>query len=103
MSALSLFLLTGAGLFCIGLVALVRQEHLIRKILALNVSSSGVFLVLIAFARRSPEGGPDPVPQAMVLTGIVVSVGATAVGLALARKYSRETGSTSLPVNEFER
>ena len=45
---------------------------------------SGAFLVLVGFAQR--DGTADPVPQAMVLTGIVVAVAATALALALLRR-----------------
>jgi len=38
----------------------------------------------VGLAQR--DGGVDPVPQAMVLTGIVVAVAATALALALARR-----------------
>jgi len=38
----------------------------------------------------------DPLPHAMVLTGIVVAVSATALAFALLRRYYRETGSTQL-------
>jgi multicomponent Na+:H+ antiporter subunit C len=58
---------------------------------------SAVFLVLVAMAGRNPDAPPDPVPQAMVLTGIVVTVGATALALALACRVSRETGRSELP------
>ena len=40
---------------------------------------------------------PDPVPHAMVLTGIVVAVSATAFALVLARRIYSVTGSTRLP------
>jgi multicomponent Na+:H+ antiporter subunit C len=39
----------------------------------------------------------DPVPQAMVLTGIVVAVAATALALALVRKLHALTGQLELP------
>ena len=39
-----------------------------------------------AFARRHGEMAVDPVPDALVLTGIVVAVSATAVALALYRR-----------------
>jgi multicomponent Na+:H+ antiporter subunit C len=61
-------------------------EHILRRIMALNILGSGVFLLLVVFAYRSPDIPPDPVPHAMVLTGIVVAVSATALGLSLARR-----------------
>lgn len=77
---------SGVSLFAVGMSALVLHGEVMRKILAANVSASGVFLVLVALARRAPKGPPDPVPHALVLTGIVVSVSATALALALVRQ-----------------
>jgi multicomponent Na+:H+ antiporter subunit C len=79
-----LYLLTGIALFVIGAAYLVVNPHLLGKILAVNVAGSGVFLVFIATAYRTQGAYPDPVPHAMVLTGIVVAVSATALALALA-------------------
>ena len=53
------------------------------------------FLVLVGLAQRNDVA--DPVPQAMVLTGIVVSVAATALALAMTRKYHALTGRLELP------
>jgi multicomponent Na+:H+ antiporter subunit C len=87
-----LYALTGAALFGLGLSHAVRRAHPVRRVLALNIMGSGVFLVLIALARRAP-GGADPVPQAMVLTGIVVAVSATAVALFLAIRVREDPSS----------
>jgi multicomponent Na+:H+ antiporter subunit C len=87
------YALVGCALFAIGLHALVVQPHLLRKILGLNVSGGGVFLVLVAIAHRGPGVVPDPVPHAMVLTGIVVAVCGTAVALVLAGRVHQVTGT----------
>lgn len=83
MTTPTLYALAGIALVGLGLVHFAVRRHVVRRVLALNVTGSGVFLVLIALARRAPDG-PDPVPHAMVLTGIVVAVSATAAALALA-------------------
>lgn len=74
---------SGLALLVIGLHGLLRSSHLLRKILGANLMASGVFLVLVAGAYRS-DGPPDPVPHALVLTGIVVAISTTAVALVLA-------------------
>jgi multicomponent Na+:H+ antiporter subunit C len=56
---------------------------------------SGIFLVLVGLGQRT--GIPDPVPQAMVLTGIVVAIAATALALALARRLLDLSGEMRLP------
>lgn len=95
MSSALLYMLSGVAVFGVCLYALVVHAHLIRKILALNIMGSGVFLLLTGVARRGPEA--DPVPQAMVLTGIVVTIAATAFALAMIRRLYEETGRAYLP------
>lgn len=97
MTTSTLYAICGTVLFGIGFQGSVFCRHLLRKVMALNLMGSGVFLVLIALAARTPFGPPDPVPHAMVLTGIVVAVSATALTLALVRRLHRETGWTELP------
>lgn len=90
-----LFALAGAALFALGAAGVVLLAHLLRRILAFNLMGSGAFLVLVGLAQRNDV--PDPVPQAMVLTGIVVAVAATALALALVRKLHALTGHLELP------
>ncbi len=102
MSPVFLYALVGVGLFTLGVHALVVQSHLLRKILAINVMGSGVFLVLVALGGRTPGGSPDPVPHAMVITGIVVAISATALALALMLRVKAETGHAGLPEDRLE-
>lgn len=92
-----LYALVGVGLYCLGFYALIIHAHLLRKILAFNVMGSGVFLVLAALAKRTGNAVPDSVPHAMVITGIVVAVSATAFALALMLRVAAATGKAELP------
>lgn len=96
MNIATLYALAGVGLFSLGLYGLMIHAHLLRKVLSINVMGSGAFLVLVALARRVPDGMVDPVPHAMVITGIVVAVSATALALALMLKVRISTGSARL-------
>jgi multicomponent Na+:H+ antiporter subunit C len=89
-------------LFCIGLHGLVTQAQLLRKIIAINIMGGGVFLLLISVARRNWSESGDPVPQAMVLTGIVVALSATAFAIALARRLAQATREADLEEEEEE-
>jgi len=95
-----LYALVGVVLLGMGLYSLVMYSHLVRKILALNVSGAGVFLFLVAAADRTFGPLPDPVFHAMVLTGIVVAVSATALALALACRIHQISGTIQLTDNE---
>jgi multicomponent Na+:H+ antiporter subunit C len=91
MSGPTLFGLCAAALVGVGLYGLICQPGVLRKILAFNLISSGVFLLFGVIARRG--GGVlaldghgvdgDPVPQALIITGLVVAFAATAIAVAL--------------------
>jgi multicomponent Na+:H+ antiporter subunit C len=81
-----LYGLCGAGLIGIGLYGAILGRSALRRLLAFNLIGSGVFLMFGAIARRGGlEGGlaSDPVPQALVITGLVVAFAATALAVAL--------------------
>ena len=92
-----LFAIVGVALFAMGAGGVLLHGHLLRRILAFNLMGSGAFLIFVGLAQR--DGSPDPVPQAMVLTGIVVAVAATALALALLRKLHTLNGQHVLPDN----
>lgn len=95
MSSYVIYVAGGVVLYALGTYGLLARRHLIHKVISANFMGSGVFLVLIGLGNRA-EGGPDPVPQAMVLTGIVVTVALTALGLAIVKRYYSATGLTDL-------
>lgn len=93
----STFLLAGAALFALALAGFGLVRDVLRKILALNMMASALFLLFAVVARRGPGEVPDPVPHAMVLTGIVVSFATSALALGLARRLADLTGEDRLP------
>jgi len=96
-----LYSLAGVVLFTLGLYGVVVVPHPLRKVLAFNVAGTGVFLFLTSMAHRVRAPFPDPVPHAMVLTGIVVAVSATALALLLICRLHEL--STRSPVNPDDR
>lgn len=104
MSLALLYGLAGIALVAMGLYAALAARHVLRRLLGLNVLGSGVFMMLVALASRASDsaGRPDPVPHAMVLTGIVVAVSATALALALLRRMHAHDGSPRLPEDRDE-
>ncbi len=77
-----LYLLAGLGLWLLGLHGLLSQRHALRRIIAVNIMGSGVFMLMVALANRVQP--IDPVLQALVVTGLVVAASATAFALRLA-------------------
>lgn len=91
-----IFAAGGVAVFCLSLYGLFIYGHLLRRILALNIMASAVFLFLGSVSRHGGEA-TDPVPRAMVITGIVVTVAVTAFAVALARRIHAISGKTHLP------
>ena len=88
----------GAGVVGLGLYALIVNPEPLKKLLAFNLIGSGVFLVFGIVARRGAVGRfPfDPVPQAMVITGIVVAFAASALAVALMLRLAERLGRVTL-------
>ena len=97
-STTTLFGLSSAVLIGLGLFGMIVDPQPLRKILAFNVLGSGVFLLFGVIARRGAGAGlgGDPVPQALVITGLVVAFAATALAVALLLRLFQVTGQTAL-------
>ncbi|TLX58789.1 NADH:quinone oxidoreductase [Stutzerimonas nosocomialis] len=87
MSTTLFWLAVGALLWLIGLHGLLTLRDALRRIISINLMGSGVFLVMIALAARVVPS--DPVLVALVVTGLVVAVSATALALRLAGSADR--------------
>ena len=98
MNPTTLFGLCGAALVGIGLYGLLTDPRLLRKIIAFNLVGSGVFLLFGVVARRGAAATllGDPVPQALVITGIVVAFSATALAVALLLRLHDAGGGATL-------
>lgn len=92
MSSLDLYTLGGVVIVLLALYAATTRGHLVWKVLALNLLGSGVFLILVSAPARRVPSEADPIPQAMVLTGIVVTAAATALALGIALRVAARTG-----------
>lgn len=101
---------TGATiLFGVGFAILLLNSNLIKKIIGLNIMDTAVFLFFIAkgyiVGREAPiikgvfkgvNAYVNPVPSALMLTGIVVAVSTTAFALALTVKMYEKYGTIEL-------
>lgn len=105
--SVSLALLLTAGVLIACGVYLVLERTLTRIILGFLLLSNGVNLLFVVAA--GPPGKPpfegtadpaemsDPLPFAMVLTAIVISMGVTAFGMALAYRAWQLFGHDEVP------
>jgi multicomponent K+:H+ antiporter subunit C len=98
---MELLLAIGIGVLFAGGVWLLLRAHVFPVLLGLTLLSYAVNLLLIASGRVTVDSAPlveagrslypDPLPQALVLTAIVIGFAMTAVLVALAlRAYGTE-------------
>lgn len=86
-----IYAVTACLIVAMGLRTALLHASLLQRVIAVNVMGAGVFLLLVTVAYRGPIAAADPLPHALVLTGIVVAVSATALALALARRLQRSS------------
>lgn len=98
LDATTLFGLCAAVLVGLGLYGLILNPQPLRKILAFNLVGNGVFVVCAVIARRGAGAGMngDPVPQALLITAIVVAFAASALAVALLLRLFEESGLATL-------
>lgn len=98
MSSATVFGLYAAAAVGLGLYGLMTNPQPLRKIIAFNLLGSGVFLLFGIIGRRGAAAGVgnDPVPQALVITGVVVAFSATALAITLLLRLFDAAGSTTL-------
>jgi len=102
---------TAASLFGIG-TYLILQRKLSRVIIGIGLVGHGANVLLVTAGRRgrAPIIGSapassfaDPLPQALVLTAIVISFGVTALLLALAYRSWLLTDDDEIPDDAEDR
>jgi multicomponent Na+:H+ antiporter subunit C len=96
--AATLFGLCAAVLVGIGVYAFIVNPQPLRKLVAFNVVGNGVFLLFGAIAYRGAGvgWGGDPVPQALLITGLVVAFCATALAATLILRLADAAGSVTV-------
>jgi multisubunit Na+/H+ antiporter MnhC subunit len=105
-------LATGFILILIGLYGALTLHNIMRMIVSFTVAGTGINLVLVAVGYIHGRSAPiidsslpaaeavermiDPLPQALVLTAIVIGLGTTALMLAYAYKLYTLKGSLDI-------
>jgi len=96
------------GLIAIGTIGLAVSRHLLRLVLALGLAEAGANLLLVLAGYRwdavapiltgaAPAGAMvDPIPQALVLTSIVIGVGVQALAVALMIRIKAAYGTLDI-------
>ena len=102
-------------LFVFGLYGILTNRNIIKMIISLNIMEVGllIFIISIGFVydgvapiiTSSGTNGlifVDPLPQALVLTAIVIGVGTTALALAIAKSIHNKYNTFELDEMEEE-
>ncbi len=94
---------TVASLLSIGLYGVMTKRNLMKIFISLSIMDTGVNLMLITIGYLPGGTAPienanfakyvDPLPQALVLTAIVIGVSVTALALVLLIKYYSKKGT----------
>ena len=103
---------SGFLLILIGFYGALSNRNILRMIVGFAVANTGVNLVMVAVGYMTGRTAPilndavpvaeatsriiDPVPQALVLTAIVIGVGVTALMLAYAYRLFKTRGSLDI-------
>ncbi len=96
------------ALIIIGIFGLMKKKNIIKMIMCISIIETAINLLLIAIVFQKDKTAPiftdgktaesmvDPIPQALVLTAIVIGVAVLALGLSFAVKYYKLTGKTNI-------
>ncbi|MBP1912447.1 NADH-quinone oxidoreductase subunit K [Thermococcus stetteri] len=110
---ISIYYFGAISLVLIGLYGVLVKKNLMKILISLSIMETGVNLLLISIGYVSGKSAPilsegigptqavDPIPQALVLTAIVIGVATTAMALSAAIIIYEKYGT--LNVEEIRR
>lgn len=91
------FAIIGALVIALALHCFFRRSHMLPRLVAINLMGSGVFLIMISLARSIRV--LDMVAEVLVLTGMLISLGATSLALHIFNRYYQSSRSVTLSIN----
>jgi len=92
---MNLYYFASIALILIGLYAILVKRNILKMLVGLSIMETGVNVLLISVGYVSGKSAPilsegitpdkavDPIPQALVLTAIVIGVATTAMALSV--------------------
>lgn len=93
-------------LFVIGILIVLNKSNLFKKLIGINIIESSIFIFFVGSGNIRSGAVPildqanvkpvyiNPLPSALMLTGIVVSVSVSAFALALVIRLYKTYGTT---------
>lgn len=108
-------LVAGMLLVMVGLYGILTRKNIIKIIIGFTIFDTGIHVIMVSLAymknatapildatvdrARAAELVADPIPQALVLTAIVIGLGVTALMLGYAMKMYKSKGT--LDINSY--
>jgi len=105
----SIIIIGSMCLFFIGFYGIATQKNLIKVLVSFDIMESALFLFFIGLHYKAGLVAPivdtnlktftnmvDPVPQAMILTTIVIGLAILALGLSFGIEYFKLTGRNDI-------
>ncbi len=105
-------IITGFLLVVIGIWGILTQKNIIKMIIGFTIFDTGLHVIMVSIAYVRGKTAPilddavgikdvadkivDPVPQALVLTAIVIGLGVTALMLAYVIKLYKQKGTLEI-------
>ena len=105
-------LAVGLLLIIFGLWGILTQKNILKIIIGFTIFDTGLHVVMVSIAYVKGKTAPiidstvdiadaanqivDPIPQALVLTAIVIGLGVTSLMLAFAMKMHKEKGTLDI-------
>ena len=105
-------IITGFLLVILGIWGILTQKNIIKMVIGFVIFDTGIHVIMVSIAYVRGKTAPildeavniqdavnkivDPVPQALVLTAIVIGFGVTALMLAYIVKLYKQKGSLEI-------
>lgn len=95
--------ITAIILFFIGVYGVIARRNIIKTVMSIGIMEGAIILFFLAGGATNAERAPitgagvaaDPVPQALMITAIVIGVGVTAVALTMFISLYHRYGTTN--------
>lgn len=98
-------------IFLVGIWGVISLPNLVKKVIGLSIANSAIILFFVYYGSLSGDTAPiltadtgrpvDPLPQALMLTAIVVGICVVTLALVLIYRLYRRFGT--LDAREIER
>lgn len=97
--------IAGVLMFFLGLFGLLTRDNIVKSILSLNILELGVILYFLGINYNIHQTAPilsdqlnnpsDPLPQAMMITTIVIGVAVTTISVTLLMIVNKKYNTSS--------